>query len=172
MQVQLLFGNAMNSGFDLGEAIDRGQRLGLDGIRRIRVLDDSAQDRDRSLDTLAGMHQHARASNVAARFAPYLDSDLVAKPHRLDRGVDDSGIAAGIDERPQRHVAGDSRKAIEICDGHARVLVIFTAAASIGRMLCGRFAIRTDTPTTLSSSSTRSAIRWARVSMSFADSPS
>src|SRR5260370_8042942 len=76
----------------------------------------------------------------------YLDGDLIAQAQRLDRGVEDRPIGAGIDQGSQRHVAGNAGEAVEVSDRHARVLLMCTAADVIGTMLAGRLATRTLTP--------------------------
>ena len=105
------------------------------------------------------LDQDSRAPNVSSRLAPHLDLHLVSESQRFDSGVDDCWICAGIDEGSQGHVARDACEAIEVRDGHRRVRLIFTEAASIGLMLSGLLAMRTDTAPTRFKSSTRSAIR-------------
>src|SRR5712692_8360846 len=109
---------------------------------------------------------------MPALLVPHVNADLVAEAKGLDGGVKEVPIGAGVEERAERHVSGDPREAIEIGDGHARVLLMCTAAASIGDMLAGRLATRTVTALTFGKASTPSAIRVARVSISFTDSPS
>src|SRR3989442_11526380 len=104
------------------------------------------------------LDQHPRAPNVSSGFATHLDLHLVSESQRFDSCVDDRWIGAGIDEGSQGHVARDAREAIEVRDGHRRVRLIFTEAASIGLMLSGLLAMRTDTAPTRFRSSTRSTI--------------
>src|SRR5260370_24792947 len=102
----------------------------------------------------------------------YLDGDLIAQAQRVDRGVEDRPIGAGIDQGSQRHVAGNAGEAVEVSDRHARVLLMCTAADVIGTMLAGRLATRTLTAVTPGRGRTRSAIRARSVSSSLTDSPS
>src|SRR6266550_299944 len=172
MHVKLLDRNAVGSRFDRRELLDRGQRRALDAVGDLRVLHDGAQHRHGSLDAVARLDLDASASDMTARLAAHGDRDLVAQAHRFDSCVEDGAVGARVDEGAQGHVPRDARETIEVRDRHCRVLLIFTDAAAIGRMLSGLLAIRTDTATTLSTSSTRSAILWASASISFADSPS
>src|SRR5260370_4899475 len=101
-----------------------------------------------------------------------LDADLIAQAQRVDRGIQEVAIGAGVEQRTQRHIPGNAREAVEVGDRHARVLLMCTAAASIGDMLDGRLATRTVTALTFGNPRTPSAIRVARVSINFTDSPS
>src|SRR5207245_2856632 len=66
VQVNLLFGQAVNLGLGACEAVDGIEGLRLDRIRRVRLLDDFAQRRHGSLDAVAHADQHAGARRVAA----------------------------------------------------------------------------------------------------------
>src|SRR5260370_467584 len=140
--------------------------------RDIARDDGASQISQTPLDSVAGLNDDPLAARVPALLVPHLDADLVAKAKRLDGGVKEVAIGAGVDQRTKRHVPGDAREAIEIRDGHARVLLMWTAAASMGDMLAGRLATRTVTALTFGKASTPWAIRVARVSISFTDSPS
>src|ERR1700737_81985 len=118
------------------------------------------------------MHDDARATDVPARFVPHFDGHLVAELQGLDGCVEQRSLGTTVDEGAQRHVARDPGEAVEVGDCHARVLLMCTAAASIGCMLAGRLATLTATAITCGTSRTRSAILAASVSRRLTDSPS
>src|SRR2546430_17285662 len=109
---------------------------------------------------------------VATGSARDADLHLVSEAARLDRRVQNGAVRAAVDQRTERHIARDAGKAVEVGDRHSRVLLMRTAAASMGCMLAGRLATRTETDSTRGRAITFSAIAAARESRSLRDSPS
>src|SRR5207253_9209553 len=120
-------------------------------------LDYAAKRRNSPLDTTLDADDDACPSDVPARLVPHLDGHLVTQPERLDHRVQQRSVGAAVDQRAERHVAGDAGETVEIRDRHARVLLMRTAAASMGCMLAGRLATRTETASTRGRLRTRSA---------------
>src|SRR5947207_708053 len=178
-----LLRHAMDLRLGPRQPVDRVDRAGPDELGHLRLLDRLPQSGHGALDAVAGLHDDPRACHVTAALPPDVDGDLVAEAERLDHGVELRPLRATVDQRPQRHVAGDAGEAVEVGNFglgptvgralfHARVLYMRTAAASIGCMLAGRFAIRTRTVFTRGISRLRSAIAPASDSSSFFGSPS
>src|SRR5206468_9908719 len=172
VQMKLCLRYAMNRRFGTGDEADGVERVGLHPVGSVRLLDHPTQRGHRPLDAPGHVDGDARAARVTALLTTHFDVDLVAQPERLDCRVEHRALGAGVDQGAQRHVAGDAGKAVEVRDGHARVLLMWTAAASMGCMLGGRLATRTVTPSTRGSSRTRRAISPASDSSSRTGGPS
>ena len=105
VQVNLLFGHAMDLRFGACEPVEGIKGARLDRIRRIRLLDHAAQRGHGPFYPVSHGDQHTGARDVAAGLATDLDGDLVAQAQRLHDGVELGAVGATIDERAQRHVA-------------------------------------------------------------------
>src|SRR5260370_14331548 len=154
------------------QALERAQGGAFALVGDLGSEDGGPQIRYCAFNTIEGVNDDPRAARVPALLVPDVDADLVSEAKGLDGGVKQVAIGAGVEQRAERHVAGDSREAVEISDGHARVLLMCTAAASIGDMLAGRLATRTVTALAFGNASTPAAIRVASVSINFTGSPS
>src|SRR5256712_174639 len=172
MEVRLLDRRVVNPRLGPGEPVDRVGGARRNGVGRVRLLDHAAQHGHRALPPFRDLNQNSGAAGVATALVADVDLPLVSETQRFDRRIENGTFPAGVDQRPQRHVARDAGKAVEVSNGHARVLLMRTAAASMGCMLAGRLATRTETDSTRGSASTFSAIAEARDSSSLRDSPS
>src|SRR2546427_2583682 len=144
----------------------------LHSVGRLRLLDHATQSRHGAIDPVLDLDQDASPSRVAATLVPDVDLHLFAQAQRFDGRVEHGSVSPGVDQRPERHVARDAGEAVEVGDRHSRVLLMRTAAASMGCMLAGLLAPRTETDSTRGRASTFWAIAAARDSSSLRDSPS
>ena len=131
-----------------GQPADRVQRQLLDRFGGARILDHASKRRHGPIHPVGDVDQHPGAAHVPAGLVPDVDPDLVTQTQCFHGGVEHGAVGTTVDERAQRHVAGDAGETVEIRERHARVLLICTAAASMGCMLGGRLTTRTETAAT------------------------
>src|SRR5207302_613433 len=131
VQVNLLFGQAVNLGLGACEAVDGIEGLRLDRIRRVRLLDDFAQRRHGSLDAVAHADQNAGACRVASGLATDLDRDLVAMAKLT------ACIRQDL-ESLMRFLCDD------ICFWKASFGVVESVDKPVGSIRCGGAAIHSD----------------------------
>src|SRR5436189_2437484 len=172
MQVGLLLGDPMDGRLGSCQTTQRVERGGLHAVGSAGLFDRCAKRGRGPLDPAGHLDDDARPARVAAGLVANVDAHLVAEPQRLDSRVEDGALGPRVEERAERHVSRDAGEAIEVRDCHARVLLMCAAAASMGSMLGGCLATRTETPSTRGSCTTRSTIARASDSRSCIDGPS
>jgi hypothetical protein len=95
-------------GFGTRKAADCIEDLCFDAARRISFLDDRAHGGHGSFDPIDRLDDDARATDVTASLVTDLGFDLVTEPESFDRCIEQGSVGARIDQRAERHVAGDA----------------------------------------------------------------
>src|SRR5205807_3776289 len=172
VQVQVGHREAVNGRLGPGEAADGVQRPGADGLGKGGAGDHPLQLGHVATGTLGPFDQHAYPTEVTPLLAARGDADLLVEAEGLDGGLQEGAVGSDVEEGAQRHVARDSRRAVEVGDSAHLLRVTSAPKAWNSPSTGGRFRTRTVARSTWSNASIRVAIRSATDSRRVRGSPS